>query len=272
MPSLSSLDEKILLHSARIYEGPSDWTWHTPQRSYFNLWILLEGEGVFECGQKTHPLLPGAAFLVQPEEEVRAWSTGTRRLVNFSAHFSPGSPQSRANPRFFAPLAAPQTANTDWVAPLCRQLSELFYLDPKGGASFLIQGLGLLLLGLRTLGPHRQLAPPERKILEIIERVRRNPAAAYSVSEMAHELALSPSQFTRRFRAFTGRTPGDFVIHERLARAESYLQETSYTIETIAERLGYRDVYFFSRQFRKFRGVSPSRFRAMPRLAPPSHR
>lgn len=59
----------------------------------------------------------------------------------------------------------------------------------------------------------------------------------------------------------TGFTPNRFVVEERLARAELYLRETEMQVQEISNRLGYRDVYFFSRQFRRFRGMSPSAVR-----------
>lgn len=45
----------------------------------------------------------------------------------------------------------------------------------------------------------------------------------------------------------------------RLAR--SLLRDSSNTISSIAEFLGYCDVYFFTRQFKKFNGISPGQFR-----------
>jgi AraC-like DNA-binding protein len=145
-----------------------------------------------------------------------------------------------------------------WAMPLCRQLSAWHYLDETGGEEAVWQGIALLLLALQR-SRHRS-APDdvEQKLLRIVERIRADPAAHVTVEALAGEAGLSPSQFTRRFRSFTGLSPARFVIGERLRQAEAYLLESDWSIGTIAERCGYADVYFFSRQFRQFHGVPPS--------------
>ena len=46
-----------------------------------------------------------------------------------------------------------------------------------------------------------------------------------------------------------------------MRRARMLLTESGNSIGWIADRLGYRDVYFFSRQFKRFHGKSPTAFR-----------
>tara|TARA_S200002703_G_scaffold70756_2_gene61355 strand:+ start:129 stop:509 length:381 start_codon:yes stop_codon:yes gene_type:complete len=119
-----------------------------------------------------------------------------------------------------------------------------------------------LILGLLDNEPDRsRFSEVDREMAEIVERIRRNPAAPYSVQEMADRCGISVSRLSRRFRELVGLPPNQFIVQERLRTAEMMLLGGNDRIETIAERLGYRDVYFFSRQFRQHRGVAPSRFR-----------
>jgi len=46
-----------------------------------------------------------------------------------------------------------------------------------------------------------------------------------------------------------------------LAHAAQLIQETEMPLAQIADDLGYRDLYFFSRQFKRYRGVPPSHLR-----------
>lgn len=99
------------------------------------------------------------------------------------------------------------------------------------------------------------------RVQEQVEMIRRNPAAHYSVGELAQRARFSVPQFVRHFRALTGETPNRFLISQRVARAMQMLSESDAPLEHIAERLGYRDVYFFSRQFKRVAGVCPGRHR-----------
>ena len=78
---------------------------------------------------------------------------------------------------------------------------------------------------------------------------------------LAAKLGMAESTLRRRFRDATGVPPHEFVIQSRVSEARRLLGETDEPIKSIARRLGYSDVYFFSRQFRRFAGVPPAMYR-----------
>jgi transcriptional regulator GlxA family with amidase domain len=78
---------------------------------------------------------------------------------------------------------------------------------------------------------------------------------------LAEEVGTSPATFRRRFRQATGTSPHEFLLHCRSAEARRLLGESDLPIKQIATLLGYRDVYFFSRQFRELAGVPPATYR-----------
>jgi AraC-like DNA-binding protein len=79
--------------------------------------------------------------------------------------------------------------------------------------------------------------------------------------QIASELGMAESTLRRRFRQATGTPPHAYVLQCRTARARQLLAETNLELKEIARRLGYRDVYFFCRQFRKQTGVPPGLYR-----------
>jgi AraC-like DNA-binding protein len=78
---------------------------------------------------------------------------------------------------------------------------------------------------------------------------------------IADELGMAEVTFRRKFRAATGAPPHEYVLHARVAEAKRLLGESDLPIKSIAQRLGYNDVYFFSRQFKRFAGVPPALYR-----------
>lgn len=78
---------------------------------------------------------------------------------------------------------------------------------------------------------------------------------------LAGELGIGVSTFRRRFRAATGLPLHQYVLQSRMASARTLLGETDLTIKAVAERLGYDNVYFFSRQFRQYLHVTPGAYR-----------
>jgi transcriptional regulator GlxA family with amidase domain len=78
---------------------------------------------------------------------------------------------------------------------------------------------------------------------------------------IARKLGMAESTLRRRFREATGVPPHEYVLQARVNEARRLLGETDHPIKRVAQQLGYRDVYFFSRQFRQFAGVPPALYR-----------
>lgn len=72
---------------------------------------------------------------------------------------------------------------------------------------------------------------------------------------------MSLSKLRRRFHAATGCSLHDYFLRGRITRACALLHETDLPVKAVAERLGYTDVFFFTRQFRRVVGVPPATYR-----------
>ena len=78
---------------------------------------------------------------------------------------------------------------------------------------------------------------------------------------LAQELGMGLSTLRRRFKAATGLALHQYALQSRMASARTLLGETDLPIKAVAERLGYDNVYFFSRQFRQHLHVTPGAYR-----------
>jgi len=96
---------------------------------------------------------------------------------------------------------------------------------------------------------------------ELLEAIKARPVHWWTVGEMAEFCNLSPDQFRRNFRNHTGMRPKNYVEEFKLRLAAELLLSTTLPVAEVAERLGYRDPYHFSRRFKSFAGVSPERYR-----------
>ena len=59
----------------------------------------------------------------------------------------------------------------------------------------------------------------------------------------------------------TGETISDFITRVRIDHAAARLTYSDMPLKEIAFESGYHDVFFFSKQFKKVKGISPSRYR-----------
>lgn len=96
---------------------------------------------------------------------------------------------------------------------------------------------------------------------EAVRRLSRFSAWPVDFTDLARNLGMSVATLRRRFHDATGMSPHHYALGMRVAEAKRFLTDTDMTMGEIAERLGYRDIHFFSRQFRRFVGTAPSTFR-----------
>jgi AraC family transcriptional regulator len=117
----------------------------------------------------------------------------------------------------------------------------------------------VLRLHASTSEGKRILSPSQRQ--RILDLAGRHVTGRLSVREMARELRLSPVYFTRLFRETFGVSPRRWLVDERMRHAAQLLAETNLNVSEVAYRLGYSDIFLFSRQFKKSTGSSPRSFR-----------
>ncbi len=82
-----------------------------------------------------------------------------------------------------------------------------------------------------------------------------------NIEEYALSRGMSVSWFIRSFKQYAGTTPMQYLVERRMANAQVLLETTSYNISEIAALVGYDNPLYFSRIFRKQKGMSPSEYR-----------
>ncbi|KQY84117.1 ABC fe(3+) transporter permease [Paenibacillus sp. Root52] len=81
------------------------------------------------------------------------------------------------------------------------------------------------------------------------------------LKELAALAGCSVRQLQRRFKQEKELGPMEYVIQLRMESASRMLRHTDVSIGEIADKMGYRDMYYFSRAFKKYFGVPPQRYR-----------
>ena len=98
-----------------------------------------------------------------------------------------------------------------------------------------------------------RLAPAVRYLLE-------NMTAKVECSKLADSCSLSSSQFYNLFHEEYGMTPLQYRDTLLVRKAETLLTDGGLSVAEIAEVLGFETVAYFSRFFKKYRGMPPSKF------------
>jgi AraC-like DNA-binding protein len=99
------------------------------------------------------------------------------------------------------------------------------------------------------------------QIESIVSRITEDLTQQLSAADLAAELEMTESGFSRFFRRATGNTFTDFVNQVRVNRACQLLMESDRYITNICYEVGFNNVANFNRRFLNVKGMTPSEFR-----------
>lgn len=116
------------------------------------------------------------------------------------------------------------------------------------------------------ISPRVRLDEREEMVISIRETVVSSLEAHHDFDELARRHGMNPSTFRRMWNRVIGVPPRRFIIGLRIQRARQLLVQTMLPIGIIAEKVGFADPLYFSRQFRQWTGMSARHYRQLNRL------
>jgi AraC-like DNA-binding protein len=99
------------------------------------------------------------------------------------------------------------------------------------------------------------------KINEARNIIKNNIEGALSQEDIAKRLGLGYSWYRRMFKEYTGVSPAQYQLQQKLMKVKELLTTTDKNISEIAYSLHFENVCQFSTFFKKKEGITPSEFR-----------
>ena len=98
-------------------------------------------------------------------------------------------------------------------------------------------------------------------VAEALMLIHAEPAAPWTVADLARKVAVSRTVLADRFRRAMGVSPMRYLTQWRLQTAADLLRDTSLAVGALAGRVGYDSEAAFSRAFKRHLGVAPAVWR-----------
>ena len=100
-----------------------------------------------------------------------------------------------------------------------------------------------------------------KKIVPAVVYLRKHFEENISIEDLAERCGYKPARFRAVFKLQSGLTPSEYRNKLRMEKACELLSQRNLEIGAIAEMVGFRDVFYFSKCFKKTMGVTPSAYR-----------
>ena len=211
--------------------------------------ICREGEFSYESDNRNGILRAGEILILPAGCFQKAESLTPCRSIFFLLHPSSGWGMPEFRHTIFP--------DTELMFHLAEKARELQHVS---GEQHLKEPLGNLIFGLLKKELHyNKDTAVQFQILR--SKLQLSPHSDWSVDEMAEICGVSVPYFFVLCRKYYHCSPYRMLKKLRLQLAEELLRETWYPVKQIAEMCGYNNTEHFCRQFHKFVGVSPGKYR-----------
>lgn len=162
----------------------------------------------------------------------------------------------------FPPYVTPLTTDNDGYYERLYRKAMKSQLDARGGFAFrstVYEIFDKIFAEADRFPP----GSPWHDIAPAINMVERSPRNNSTVTELAALCNLSETRFRQLFKAYTGgMNPIEYRNSLRVGKAKELLSVNPlYSLENIADMLGFYDAPYFIRTFTKFAGMTPNEYR-----------
>lgn len=99
------------------------------------------------------------------------------------------------------------------------------------------------------------------QIKKVLNFIYLDYAEPLTLADLAKEAGMSPKYFCRAFYGITGRTPVDYLNYYRIECAGERLYKSNESVTDIALSCGFNDLSYFSKTFKKYKGISAHQYR-----------
>ena len=240
-------------------------TWRPKGRLDYQLLYIVSGKGHFYFHGEDRVVYAGRMVLIQPRQEQRYEYFGEDKPEVYWVHFT-GSDVKNILRSYNIPMDDPifYSGASSTYSYLFKEMIHELQNCKTGYEDLLTMYLcQIFLLVQRTRQEERPTV--STYIQEEMEFARRYFNEHYnepiSIQEYAESRNMSVCYFQRNFKQIVKHTPMQYLLTIRVNNAASLLEITDYSMAEIAAIVGYEDPLYFSRLFRKIKGVSPRDYR-----------
>lgn len=241
---------------------------HRPRgRLDFQILYIASGKAhfYFDKSEKDTVVTAGQMVIYRPKEPQRYVYYGAEQTEVYWVHFTGGNVKNIL--RFYGITDDMRVISTGASFEYTRLFRQMIQ-ELQRCQTHYPDLLTLLLLQL-LIQIHRQIGRDHRKrdvYLEAemelaIQHFNDNYNTDISIEEYAASRGMSVSWFIRNFKQYAHTTPMQYLVERRMTNAQMLLETTNYNIAEIGNLVGYDNPLYFSRIFRRQKGMSPTEYR-----------
>ena len=157
-------------------------------------------------------------------------------------------------------------ADTEFITGIIGSISAEYYSVKSRRVKMIDLLMKTLLMKISDITENRENLQQTSELhyselMELREKIYRNPQLKWNVDTMASYVSMSRSYFQHIYSEVFGVSCMTDVINSKIEKAKEILSETSCTVSQVATMCGYDNEEHFMRQFKRIVGTTPTGYR-----------
>lgn len=236
------------------------YTWGPGTRDHYLFHYVTQGKGTLSTPEGEVRVESGGLFLIRPGELTAYTADPEDPWVYYWVGFNGTEAHRLVNLTGFAHgerLLYPE--NGDAIREQLTRITNARGSTPAHEARMLGY-LYLFLGGLMSLSGGEKPTTSKQYVDKAVRFIGRNYSRDITICDVADFVGISESHLYRVFSREFSMAPAQFLMRYRIGEAAAMLRNTGLAIGEIAASVGFRDPLYFSRVFKRIKGVSPREY------------
>ena len=265
----SALRENLSLavYNTGYQKCDRSYSWGPAARDHYLIHYIASGKGIFYYEGKTYALSQGDMFLIAPSQLAAYTADNTEPWEYYWVGFNGTEAHRLLNMSGFTAASPVLHLYEGGTAEPIQQLLLCIYQSRGNTPSADANMIGYLYLFLGKLieltGNTHKTSSIQDYLAQALRFMQYNFAGDIGVEDVASYVGISRSQLYRAFMATFSMSPHEFLQQYRINEACSLLRRGAFSVAEVASSVGYNDALYFSRVFKKRKGMTPTEYEAL---------
>lgn len=229
---------------------------------YSEIFCILSGRGFLEYRGQTYELHRNQLILLAAHEPHKYWSDAAEPMGKVWLEIYGGD--SLRIIRHLIDINGPVIEGSlfpDICAQVCLIQQRLMINEYYQPSLEIYRVLLAMLQGSEITSPLRLTEDSQMNFLLVEAYINAHMSRKITNAELADICGISLQHFIKQFKEHYRETPQEFIMRQRIKKAQYTLLQTNLSVDSIAESLGFCNTSHFIRRFSEATGMSPVKYR-----------